>query len=80
MINNFSDILKKSDFLLDQAESQEQQEYGHSLGSPLPAIFLVLISLTHFHQCLQGPFDHMHPKCQSFTIVLDHYYCFLFPQ
>jgi len=31
MINDVSDILKESDFLLDQAESQEQWEYEHSL-------------------------------------------------
>lgn len=32
MINDFSHIiLKKSDFLLDQAESQEQWEYENSL-------------------------------------------------
>lgn len=28
MINNFSDILKKSDFVLNQAENQEQWERG----------------------------------------------------
>lgn len=78
MINNFSDILKKSDFLLNQAESQEQWEYGQSLGTPLPAIFLVPIFLTRFNQCLQGLFDHMQPKYQPATIVLQCNHCYFF--
>lgn len=80
MINNFSDSLKKNYFLLNQADSQEQWEYGQSLGTPLPAVCLVLIFLSRFHQCLRGPFDHMHPKYQPATVVLDCNHCCLFPQ
>lgn len=78
MINKFSDILKKSGFLLSQAESQGRWECGQSLETPLPAIFLALIFLTQFHDCLRGLFDLTHPKYQPATIVLDGNHCYFF--
>lgn len=80
MINNFSDFLKKRDFLLNQAEFWEKWEYGQSLGTPLPEIFLVPMFLTRFHDCFWGLFDHMHTKYQPATVVLDYSIAVLSPQ
>lgn len=82
MINNFSDVLKKSDFFLKQAENQNSGNVGRDWEHPCLQKILVQIVLTQFHQCLWRLFDHMHPKYQPATTVqhCSHCYFFFYPQ